>query len=330
LSWNHEKALARGVGDFSYNLAIGDPHVVRETLVGHDFDYRLLDFFVFQGEYPQIKTIPTLEAIIRKKNLFSGKYIVPTIGAKHALHAALFALTSTETLKCDIYAPAPYWVSYPTMAKFADREFVTTLTTNNCIQICCNPNNPDGKLHQPKTSGPVIWDAAYQSRIYGAISTRVKCDISVWSGGKLTGMPGLRVGWASTDDKDLFNAMCQYVEQTTSGVSPLMQNLTGQILEATTNDRIKTIRDLFRKNQEAICGALGIPNKPISPGMFFWHKFEDYERLEQALEKAKIAVLRGEACGMTEPGWFRWSLGQNTHITQEAMKQLEIELNDIR
>lgn len=331
--WNHEKALVRGQTGIDFNLAIGEPRVVRDELTG----LWIPEMNVAKCDYPAMDAEKSLLGVIQGFNLQhrSDCFIVPTMGAKHALHAALYALTQDRPLLPLVSYKRPYWVSYPTIAKYAMLDSAEGNTDEDSIEILAIPNNPDGECSAtPRQENCVarIWDAAYASPIYGwngRIPAEV--DISVWSGGKLTGLPGLRVGWLATRDENLAAYARQYVEQTTSGVPQYTQELTASAFKhINVEQRVcriqKTLSDNSRIIGKFLSKHFNAAFRVSKPGMFYWGRVPEYERLDKALKEAKVAVLSGEACGMKTKGWYRWSLGQPVHYTRAAIKQLEKNL----
>lgn len=343
--WGHEQALVRGNTSIQWNLAIGEPTIIRKELKSMGVDVPDLQTL----DYPSMDLVPELESAIRAYfgNKVGKRIIVPAIGAKQALHAALYAMTRGP-LKKKVTAPVPYWVSYPTIARYADCDWVNHHAYNywnpELIEIIASPNNPDGWIWNdpvgvdPRRETLRIWDAAYASPLYGFPKEEFPPynDISVWSGGKLTGLPGLRVGWLATHNQEFADAAKQYIEQTTSGVSQVGQRLTAQAIRyiyGHSDGLVDRVRRQMQENQDIILGTIGkfLQIKPdkLAPGMFLWVNVPDFmnmSRLDRALEASKIAVLRGSACGKTETGWYRWSLGQPAEYTRAAMEELEKNL----
>lgn len=336
--WTHEKSLTRDNKNINWNLCIGDPVIIRNQLKSMAFEAPSLS----KLDYPSLEVLPELESAIRAfVGKHTGEFIVPTIGAKHALHAAVYALTRSG-LKKKVTAPVPFWVSYPTIARYADCDWTEHIPLNywdsELIEIIASPNNPDGWIWTDAEVVPYrktlrIWDAAYASPLYGFNAETVPLhDISVWSGGKLTGLPGLRVGWMTTSNETYANDARQFVEQTTSGVSQLTQLHAAQALRYLGHNIsiVEKVREQIQENQDLILGTLGELAEPmdskINPGMFLWMKSRNPEVLDKALASAKISVLRGEACGKTDSGWYRWALGQPVEFTRAAMEDLRKHL----
>lgn len=156
MSWEHEKALVRDGGNFRWNLAIGDPVIVRNTIK---------DVFVlpYRDGYPTMKMEKPLEQVARNVLDITSDFLIPTVGAKQALHAALFAL-SQGPVKPKVALKTPYWVSYPSMANMAGLEICDTQTkSDDDINIVCVPSNPNGDVRYNHYVYPEIWDAAYAS-----------------------------------------------------------------------------------------------------------------------------------------------------------------------
>lgn len=333
--WEHEKALVRDDSEIDFNLAIGDPVALRNLLC-----YQHAFPIAKSSGYPKIELSPKLLRAIKEADLPVKKHLVPTHGAKHALHAALYALNTGPVAKI-VRFRRPFWVSYPSIAQYAGMDWASSQgahKTENQIYIHASPNNPDGFIASspfneqniPEGSS-VIWDAAYAHRLYGWTHNDFAGhhDISVWSGGKLTGDTGARVGWLSTDNEDLASRARQYVEQTTSGVSPHAMDSVAASLSAISKmpDIVANFRNVILDNESVVGTALGqidptFTNMTDVGGMFLWTHVPQYEKLDKALKAAKIAVLRGEACGMNDPGWYRWSLGQSEEFTSKAMNAL--------
>jgi histidinol-phosphate/aromatic aminotransferase/cobyric acid decarboxylase-like protein len=128
---------------------------------------------------------------------------------------------------------APYWPSYPTLARHTRQEFTTidnvpgSWHPQSVTRVITSPNNPDGAESVGECE---IWDAAYFHWVYGAKAVPVHA-VSVWSAAKLFGVSGLRIGCVTTDDADLAEKMRQYIETTTSGVSNEAQTRLAGILE---------------------------------------------------------------------------------------------------
>ncbi|KAK9840550.1 hypothetical protein WJX81_000725 [Elliptochloris bilobata] len=116
---------------------------------------------------PNTGTAPLRAAIVRKLQEengleYSADEIVVSNGAKQSIWQALLAVCSPGD---QVLIPAPYWVSYPEMARMAGAEAVVldtaqadsyllaaeqleaALTPTSRVLILCSPSNPTGTVY---------------------------------------------------------------------------------------------------------------------------------------------------------------------------------------
>jgi len=315
--------MARGNVEGGFNLAVGEPEFLQNKLwFGPLMDYSR------SWPYP---TIDGSEALINELQLmYPNMHIVVTNGAKQALLAAMYAYKKTYSYLTHLYHEAPHWPSYPTLAEFSGLEF-TKIRNDTLSDIWCltAPNNPDGS---PSTNGFCdIWDAVYASMVYGWNGLIPDNAISVYSAAKLLGLSGLRLGWLVTDKEIFAEHASNYVEFTTSGVALPSQKYVAEALfimreqpptwqlEHARKDLL-TNGDIFNRYLgDVIEEVHGIPNEGV--GMFAWFKVKDPYFFNEALDKAKIKVVSGPACGGSE-NHFRMSMGLTPDKTEIALKTL--------
>lgn len=315
--------LVRGEVD-GFNLAIGEPVVIQERLMP------FISPIHVKGPlfYPSLGGDKELLLVLQAAYLDS--YVVITTGAKQALEAAFFALKTVEGKEGVSHTP-PYWPSYPTLSKNQGLKFSAT-PQKNYINVVTSPNNPDGK----ESPAPAdIHDAVYDCEVYGSSGHLNLAKIRVFSAAKMYGLSGLRVGWAVTEDKKLAEAMAYYVEITTSGVSVSSQRILADVIEKMPSiypfvfpharADILMNGSLFNRYISAHCESIeGVPE--TGKGMFAWFKVKEPAKFKQALDDSKVFVVTGEACGASEDGWFRMSMGQNRGVTEKALKALSSSL----
>lgn len=308
-SWEADKALVRGSSEL--NLAIGEPYFLR-TLFQDYYPTHLpssLDM-----SYPDpFKTLPALQAELEK--LHPGKHIVVTLGAKQALHAAVHALNHKREY-VRLFHRAPYWPTYPTIAKYGNLVFTSRPEDEygpHLISCNTSPNNPDGVVLPTVTD---IFDAAYAHSVYGFDSRLAPlAKIEVWSGGKMLGSPGVRVGWLVTEVEEFAQRASQYIEQTTSGVPITSQYHVAETLRLSEPHRERLYKrgaEVLKNNREYLSDALGNRANMAgeAAGMFAWVEFNDPDKLNQALDKTGVLIVDGKLCG--KAGYHRISLGKNT------------------
>jgi len=343
---DHDAAMIRGGNnDVKYDLAVGQPDVVRFSF--SSFTRDMVEFSSVK-DYPIYQGQPQLLELLKK--IFKAKYAVVTNGCKQAIFAAVDALQREANEgrgdeKQAIYHWQPFhWPSYQTIADYMVLNFKSgNHGALRAINVVTWPNNPDGMQTAPKSNFLYdIWDAAYASPIYGFNGTRPKHKISVWSAAKLFGVPGLRIGWALTDDERFANKMAQYIEKTTSGVSTVSQNFLTKLLTEleATDPKTLTVEmqriyqeiqlngNTFRQYMSAYVEDFrGVPTLH-GGGMFAFFKTSVPESIfGSALKKASVRLVPGYSCGAPKhENWYRMSLGRTNGFTEEALSVLVKEL----
>lgn len=321
MTWAADSQLLRD--DMSgFNLSLGEPHFLHQTMVENNIFPKEIT-----GEFPYPKTTaePELERELRK--YFPDGHIVVANGAKQALAAVFKHLANAAWAYPNIYVEAPYWPSYPTLMQSAGVK----LSSDYKFILDAYPNNPDGRMIDRKVD---ILDAAYYSPVYTQGKLKIgpladMCNVSVWSAAKLFGCSGVRVGWLHTYDDLLAKSARQYIEQTTSGVSVLsqrfiastMQNLQPKQTEvyATAIERLEKNRAIFEK----LTPHIDISN--YKSGMFAWFRPVSYKKFSDAMTRANVRLVTGDACGGS-PLFFRMSLGHTNDTTEMAVNALLKEL----
>lgn len=320
--------MVRGEVD-GYNLAVGEPVVLQERVLGLVGRLSLPQGPLY---YPALGGEKELLSLLR---VYPESHVVVTNGAKQAIEAAFYAFQTVEG-KTGVFHKAPHWPTYPALAKNRGLSFSNSHCDSKTIKVVTSPNNPDGKEFEDFAD---IYDAAYDSPTYGA-STCVMGRVTLYSAAKMYGISGLRVGWAVTDDKKLADAMAYYIEVTTSGVAVSSQRILAEVMaklngfghlvfnEARTDILVNGC--MFNRYIAQFCEVIdGVPE--TGRGMFAWFKVKDEysQAFVKALNESRVFVVTGEACGASEKGWFRMSMGQNRRVTQEALEKLSCKLKDL-
>jgi aspartate/methionine/tyrosine aminotransferase len=318
--------MARGNIEGGYNLAVGEPEFLQKRL----WFGPLLDFST-SFPYPTIEGHKLLLSELKLK--YPKKHIVITNGAKQALSAAFYAYQQIDQIK-GIVHDAPYWPSYPTLAKLSGLTFNTKATLSKEIVCVTSPNNPNGS--QPKWWRECdIWDAVYASQLYGHCEIPSRHEVAIYSAAKLLGLSGLRIGWLVTSNKEIAKQAANYVEFTTSGVALPTQLYAGQCLaqmrEACPYAALDKARADLLENGEIFKYYLGdrvvtyegVPGD--GTGMFAWFSVEDPYYFNEALDRVNIRLVSGPACGGSEKH-YRMSMGLEPVKTDEALSKLRKEL----
>lgn len=324
-----------------HNLAVGEPYFLREALgIAHVMSEKDI---VWSLSYPPFKG--TSELLKELAWMYPGKHVVITNGAKQGLLAACRALRlkrqsggqpyGTLTLR---HQP-PYWPTYPTIAELSGMAFEAKpdllARLRHEVTVLTAPNNPDGRMGYEDSSREWdIWDAVYANFVYGWDGIVPPAKISVWSGAKLFGLSGLRVGWLVTGDKELADHASTYVEQTTSGVGSVNQAWMTFVLRWWREKSPQSRRDIEKVARNTLWANAGKLERTMGPyfskmlgfpsngqGMFAWVKAKNPDRFVALLKSANVKVVSGQYCGADpEEGWFRISLGLSEAKMDEAME----------
>jgi aspartate aminotransferase len=188
---------------------------------------------------------------------YKPNQIVVTVGAKHAVYAAIHAVVDPGD---EVLIPTPYWVSYPEMVKLVGGrvKIVPTrwqddykltpkvlrgaISRKSTLLILNYPNNPGGFCYNPsevkalgeviaKSDLAVISDEIYEKLIYGSGEFRsfaAVCGdlydrtITINGLSKSYSMTGWRVGYVA-GPPDLAEAVGQMQSHMTSGPATFCQ-----------------------------------------------------------------------------------------------------------
>jgi aspartate aminotransferase len=208
--------------------------------------------------------------------------VTVTAGAKFVLFAALQALVDPGD---EVLIPAPYWVSYPTMAELAGGKPIIVeditkielqITDKSKVLILNSPSNPSGeviekavleKLAQVLKNHPnivVISDDIYNRLVFDGrklaphllqIAPDLRSRMIVVNGGSKTySMTGWRIGWA-LGPKPVIGAMTNYQSQSVSCAAPFTQTATIEAIRRTDEDQKRAIQ-LLEERRNYFVSAL--------------------------------------------------------------------------
>lgn len=326
--------LVRETVPGGFNLAVGEPFFLQAV-----YEFLYPRYFEGRLTYPPLTGDPELVKMLRRRT--SGHHVVVTNGAKQALFAACYALQMQRDQDSkeqndfrQLYHPAPFWPTYPTVADLSGLGFTSGGPNKNSLNVITAPNNPDGSMENQLHPQWDIWDAAYASRVYGWDYLVPFHKISVWSAAKLYGPSGYRIGWLATPDPELATLASQYVEKTTSGVSVpaqvFLKNLLFNIDRLSPENEMILLREaraLLLKTNDAFMGLskhfLEVRGFPATrQGMFAWVRARDPDRFKEMLGRAKVKVVGGVFCG-GQGDWFRVSLGVMPDTMHDAVRAIE-------
>lgn len=247
---------------------------------------------------PNTGTLELRTAICKKLKEENGisytpDQIVVSNGAKQSIHQAVLAVCSPGD---EVIIPAPFWVSYPEMARLADATPVIvptsisenflmdpklledSLTEKSRLLILCSPSNPTGSVYPKKlleeiakivTKHPrllVLSDEIYEHILYApATHTSFASLPGMWERtltvngfSKAFAMTGWRLGYIA-GPKHFIQACAKIQSQFTSGASAISQKagLAALSLGYAGSETVATMVKAFRERRDFLVKKFG-------------------------------------------------------------------------
>ncbi len=244
--------------------------------------------------------------LLRENNLtYAPDQIIVSNGAKQSIGFAILALVGKGD---EVIIPAPYWVSYPEMVKFADATpvFVRTafendykmtpdqlqaaITPHTKVLILCSPSNPTGSCYsRDELAGladvirkhpqiTVISDEIYEYIVFdhphvsiGEVAPDLYDRFVLVNGySKGFAMTGWRLGYLA-GPKEVVSAVGKIQSQETSAPSTISQK-AGEAAYSHPLDEVYTMRVSFKERRDYLVDALNaIPGvRCFKPGGAFY------------------------------------------------------------
>ena len=237
-------------------------------------------------KYTAVAGIPELlEAISTKLERDNGlKYEPSNIIVSNGAKQSLFNITQALLDEGDeVIIPAPYWVTYPELVKYAGAkpviidtderngfkitasELEEAITPNTKMIILTTPSNPTGSVYTKEElerlakvlEGTDIWvvsDEMYEKLLFnGAKFTSVASisedmfnrTITVNGLSKSVAMTGWRMGYLATPKRELVKKMISLQSQSTSNINSITQYASIPALLGEVDDEIEKMRQAF-------------------------------------------------------------------------------------
>jgi len=236
-------------------------------------------------QYTAVPGIPELlEAVCTKLKRDNGLDYLPSDiivsnGAKQSLFNLLQATLNPED---EVIIPAPYWVTYPELVKYASaipviidtnevagfkitaEQLQDSITPKTKMLILTTPSNPTGSVYSQSelealsevlkgTDIIVVSDEMYEKLVYGiefvataSISEDMyRRTVTVNGLSKSVAMTGWRFGYLATPNKELTAAMNKLQSQSTSNINSITQKAAIPALLAEVDDDIDNMRRAF-------------------------------------------------------------------------------------
>ncbi len=236
--------------------------------------------------YTAVAGIPELlDAIVNKLERDNGlKYKRENILVSNGAKQSLFNITQALLDEGDeVIIPAPYWVTYPELVKYAGakpvivncderngfkmtaKELEDAITPNTKMLILTSPSNPTGSVYTKEelerlakvlegTDIIVVSDEMYEKLVFDGTEFVSAASISedmfnrtitVNGLSKSVAMTGWRMGYLATPKTELVKKMIALQSQSTSNINSITQVASIPALDGSVDDDIEKMRQAF-------------------------------------------------------------------------------------
>ena len=279
--------------------------------------------------------IEATRKIVERQTGINYNHIVLTHGATGALNVALTALkNSVFDNECVITTPPPFFRMYPEI--ISNSGFIHTYSEdlsnfNGHIILIDSPSNPTGKLRKEDFTNlgknAIIFDSVYHTPSYMGKGYHAppKHLINVGSYSKMTGINGIRIGWAATNDTLIYERLKKAVSAEYCGLSAaqnrialdLVTHVDWDLFEMKARNKLDANREEWSKLEKYF------GDKAVYPvGMFYYAPADAACRA--LLDKAGVTYFGGEQLHHTNE-YLRINLGQDVELVRDAVKAILAE-----
>jgi aspartate aminotransferase len=244
-------------------------------------------------QYTAVAGIPELlEAVATKLKRDNGldykpSDIIVSNGAKQSLFNLFQATLNPDD---EVIIPAPYWVTYPELVKYAGAKPITietddisgfkitpeqlkaAITDKTKMLILTSPSNPTGSVYSKEelealadilkgTDIIVASDEMYEKLVYGINFTATASisedmyqrTVTINGLSKSVAMTGWRFGYLASPNKELIAAMNKLQSQSTSNINSITQKAAIPALLGEVDEDIESMRKAFEaRAKEAV------------------------------------------------------------------------------
>jgi len=221
----------------------------------------------------------------RDNNLdYTAADIIVSNGAKHSLFNLFQAVIDPGD---EVIMPAPYWVTYPELVKYAfgvpvviethdisgfkitPEQLKAAITEKTKMLILTTPSNPTGSIYsrsELEALGEVLKgtdiiiasDEMYEKLVYDAEFTATasisedmfKRTVTINGLSKSVAMTGWRFGYLASANKELISVMNKLQSQSTSNINSITQKAAIPALNGEVDDDIEMMRKAFAARAE--------------------------------------------------------------------------------
>jgi len=244
-------------------------------------------------KYTAVAGIPELLNAIKDKLerenglIYDKNQILVSNGAKQSLFNITQALLDNGD---EVIIPAPYWVTYPELVKYAGakpviidtderngfkitpKELEEAITPKTKMLILTSPSNPTGSVYSKEelerlasilegTDIIVVSDEMYEKLVFDGTKFTSTASISkdmfnrtitVNGLSKSVAMTGWRMGYLASSNSELVKKMISLQSQSTSNINSITQYASIPALDGSVDSEIETMRQAFEaRAQEA-------------------------------------------------------------------------------
>jgi aspartate aminotransferase len=221
----------------------------------------------------------------RDNNLdYTAADIIVSNGAKHSLFNLFQAVIDPGD---EVIIPAPYWVTYPELVKYAfgvpvtiethdhsnfkitPEQLKAAITEKTKMLILTTPSNPTGSIYSREeltalgevlkgTDVIIASDEMYEKLVYDAefVATASISDdmfqrtVTINGLSKSVAMTGWRFGYLASANKELISVMNKLQSQSTSNINSVTQKAAIPALNGEVDDDIEMMRKAFAGRAE--------------------------------------------------------------------------------
>ncbi len=221
----------------------------------------------------------------RDNNLdYTAADIIVSNGAKHSLFNLFQAVIDPGD---EVIIPAPYWVTYPELVKYAfgipvtiethdhsnfkitPEQLKAAITAKTKMLILTTPSNPTGSIYSREeltalgevlkgTDIIIASDEMYEKLVYDAefvATASISEDmfqrtVTINGLSKSVAMTGWRFGYLASANKELISVMNKLQSQSTSNINSVTQKAAIPALNGEVDDDIEMMRKAFAGRAE--------------------------------------------------------------------------------
>jgi aspartate aminotransferase len=270
-----------------YSFSAGEPDFGTPRRIKDEAIKAINDGFTQYTAVPGI--LEVREAIAgklkRDNNLdYTAAAIIVSNGAKHSLFNLFQAVIDPGD---EVIIPAPYWVTYPELVKYAfgipvtietddhsnfkitPEQLKAAITEKTKMLILTTPSNPTGSIYSRKelealgevlkgTDIIIASDEMYEKLVYDAefvATASISEDmfqrtVTINGLSKSVAMTGWRFGYLASANKELISVMNKLQSQSTSNINSITQKAAIPALNGEVDDDIEMMRKAFAGRAE--------------------------------------------------------------------------------